>query len=81
MDKLKALMRQPEIYILLFCLAFFLFVRPLLVMAGIKSASAVLLSLFLPWIIVIVVLWFMDSRWVAPPPESPDREDGEMTDV
>ena len=82
MKRLKALMKQTEFHIILFCLALILFIEPLLTMPQKDSAGAIVLSLFLPWGLTILLL-FLTSRSYTEPlaQDREDQRDGEVSDV
>ena len=56
MKKLKSLFRQREFQILLFGLSVLLFSYPLIIMSTADSLARVYISLFVPWLFVILVL-------------------------
>ena len=66
MKRIKRLLQQPEFSVVLFVIGLVLFVRPLLVMSVMDPSHAVLLSIFLPWIFIIVLLIFVSQNLASP---------------
>lgn len=79
MDKLKALLRQPEFHGLLLFVSFLLFTYPLLIVLNDGNTALVLLSFFFPWAMIILVLFLASRSYISE--ESEDRENGGVTDV
>ena len=74
MRRLRALLGQSEFHIFLFCLSLILFARPLLVMSNNGSPGAVFLSLYIPWAIIIFLL-FLAARSSASAPADQLRDE------
>lgn len=82
MKKLKFLLRQPEFHGLLFVLSLILFSYPLLVMSNASHPKTIYLSLFLPWGIIILLLFLTSRSYPTLQQEKgPDHQDGDVTDV
>jgi O-antigen/teichoic acid export membrane protein len=78
MRRLRALLRQSEFHIFLFCLSLILFARPLLVMFNGRGPESVFISLYVPWAVIIFFLFLAArSSASAPADQSRDGETGE----
>jgi len=72
MEKLKSLLRQKEVHILLFGLCLILFNWPFLTGVYKTSLSYTFLSLFLAWAIIIALLYLLSTSYG--PASSPDGD-------
>ena len=82
MKRLKIALKQPEFHIFLFSLALMLFSYPLTLMAKEAFPTIVFVSLFLPWGIIIVLLFFMSKSYTpVRSDQGRDQEDGDVTHV
>jgi uncharacterized membrane protein len=61
MKRIKRLLQQPEFSVVLFVVGLILFIRPLLAMSVSAPSHTVLLSIFLPWIFIIVLLMLVNQ--------------------
>jgi hypothetical protein len=75
MRRLRALLGQSEFHIFLFCLTLILFARPLLVMSSGGGPESIFLSLYVPWAIIIFLLFLAArSSTLAPANKLRDEE-------
>jgi TRAP-type C4-dicarboxylate transport system permease small subunit len=79
MDKLKRLFSRAEFHIFFACLCLVVFSWPFVSMSGSSRhpADAVFLYLFLPWGIVIVLLFLMSRSYDAAPSPEDEHEQEE----
>ena len=77
MDRLKALLRQPEFHVLLLFISFLLFVYPLLIVLNNGGTAIVLLSFFFPWAIIILMLFLVSRSYAIEENEDPKNGGGE----
>ena len=71
MDRLKKLLHRPEFMGILFIVVCLLFLRPLVVMFKGGSFTQVWLSIYIPWFLVVLLIFFI-SRLVAD--DEPENE-------
>ncbi len=76
MERLKILLNQFEFHLLLFLAGLVLFTQPLLIMASNGSPDSVLLSLFLPWAAIIVLLFLASRSYRSRAAEHEESQDG-----
>ena len=77
MEKLKSMARQPEFHVCLFILGLLLFSYPLSLMSAMAEPGRVLLSLFMPWAgIILILLLISRSYEKIRSGESEDRQEG-----
>ena len=82
MRRLKMALKQPEFHIFLFSLALMLFSYPLTVMAKQAFPTVVFVSLFLPWGIIIALLFFVSKSYTSVRSnQGRDQKDGDVTDA
>lgn len=84
MKRLKGALRQPEFHAVLFSLGALLFSYPLLLMANTEPPRVIYLALFLPWAIIIAVLFLITRSYSVPHSEqaqNQDQDDGDITHV
>lgn len=75
-------LKQPEFHAFLFSLALMLFSYPLTVMAKQAFPTVVFVSLFLPWGIIVVLLFFVGKSYTSVRSgQSRGREDGDVNDA
>lgn len=70
MNKRVSILQQTEFFVLLFLGSLIVFICPLLIMSGGASVSSVMLSIFLPWAFIILVLFLVNKRSDSPNPEA-----------
>lgn len=63
MRRIPSLLRQPGFHLLLFLVALILFTRPVLLMPKMEPPGTVMASFFLPWGLVILVLFFVSRSY------------------
>ena len=80
MKRIIAVLRQPEFHGVLFVLCLILFSYPLLVMSNEGHPRIVYLSLFLPWGIIILLLFFTTKSYTVSGSDN-NGDDGEVTDA
>ncbi len=81
MKRIKMVLGQPEFHGVLFVLSLILFSYPLLVMSNEAHPRIVYLSLFLPWGIIILLLFFTTRSYATISPLDNKDEDGDVTDA
>ncbi len=82
MNKFRELVGRGEFHAFVFCVGVLLFSYPLLIMSNTERPAGVYLSLFMPWGIMIGLLFVISRSYViADAEEGPAEEDGEMSDV
>jgi len=82
MKRLKIALQQPEFHIFLFSLALVLFSYPLTLMARQAFPTVVFVSLFLPWGIIILLLFFVSKSYTpVRSDQGQDQEDGDVTNA
>ncbi len=82
MKRIKVLLRQPEFHALLFILGLILFSYPLLIMTNESHPASVYLSLFLPWGLMILLLFLTTRSYIPSHSErNNDDDNGEMNDA
>lgn len=82
MEKLKSLLSHPEFHILFFCVSLLLFSYPLLRMSDMAGPVVMLLSLFLPWGGVILILFLVSKSYATQKVDQhADQEEGGRIDV
>ena len=75
-------LKQPEFHIFLFSLALMLFSYPLTLMAKQAFPAVVFVSLFLPWGIIIALLFFVSKSYTSVrSDQGRDQNDGDVTDA
>lgn len=80
--KLMGVFRQPEFHAILFSLGLLLFTYPLLLMTNAEPPGVIYLALFLPWAIIIMLLFVMTRSYpVSRLDQEQDQEDGDITHV
>ena len=68
MRELSSVLRQHAFHLLLLVVALVLFCKPMFLAAESESASRVLLELFVPWGLVVVVLFLIARASDEPAP-------------
>ena len=86
MKRLRTLLQQPEFSVVLFVIGLVLFIRPLLAMSVTARAQSVLLSIFLPWAFIIILLFLVSqslasSGDVSPTDKGTDEDSEEVKDA
>lgn len=83
MKRIRVLLSQLEFHALLFVLGIILFSHPLLIMSNEGHPTKVYLSLFLPWGLMISLLFLMTRSYIASDsdPNQDEEEDGGMSDA
>lgn len=71
MRELSRVLRQPAFHLLLLAVALVVFCKPMLLPTSSESAGQVVLQLFVPWALVVVVL-FLIARSSDEPPHVQD---------
>lgn len=80
--RIKVLLNQPEFHAILFVLGLILFSYPLLIMSKEGHPTSVYLSLFLPWGVMILLLFLTTRSYgVAESDLNQDDEDGGRSDA
>jgi hypothetical protein len=64
-----------EFHALLFFAALFLFSRPVLLLLDDERPAGVILSFFVPWALVVLVLFAASRTYRATPPRAPAEDD------
>lgn len=80
MKRLKMILRQPEFHGVLFVLGLILFSYPLLVMSTQGHPRLVYMSLFLPWGIIILLLFLTTKSYDVSRLDN-KSDDGDITDA
>jgi hypothetical protein len=74
MRNLARVLRQHAFHLLLLSVALIMFVKPMLLTSGDEGPGQVVLELFVPWAVVIVVLFFVGRSDDTPDPEAQSGE-------
>jgi hypothetical protein len=78
MRNLSRVLRQHAFHLLLLFVALFVFVKPMVLTTGTEGPSRVVLELFVPWVLVIAVLFLVGRSDDTPDPEAergePERD-------
>ena len=74
MRKLSRVLQQHAFHVLLLFVALIVFIKPMVLTSGSESPVRVALELFVPWAIVIVILFLIGRSDDTPDPEAQRRE-------
>jgi hypothetical protein len=74
MRNLARVLRQHAFHLLLLSVALIAFVKPMVLTTGSESPGRVVLELFVPWALVIVVLFLVGWSDDSPDPEAQPGE-------
>jgi hypothetical protein len=74
MRNLARVLRQHAFHLLLLVVALIVFVKPMVLTTGSEGASTVVLELFLPWALVILILFLIGRSDDTPDPEAERAE-------
>lgn len=78
MRKLSRVLRQHAFHLLLLFVAIIAFIKPMVLATGNERPAQVVLELFVPWALVIVVLFLIGRSDDTPDPEGergePERD-------
>jgi hypothetical protein len=78
MRNLARVLRQHAFHLLLLFVALIVFVKPMVLTTGDEGPGRVVLELFVPWALVIVVLFLIGRSDATsdpgPPPGEPERD-------
>lgn len=80
MEKLNHVLRQPEFHALLFIVCLIIFSYPLALMTNMAAAAVIYLALFLPWFIIILLLFIITRSYTASRPDR-DQKDEDVSHV
>ncbi len=77
-EKLRNVLKTVECHILLFFISLIVFIYPIIMMSGVDNPITILLSFFLPWAIVIFVLFLASRSYSIVPRDLTHAEEKEV---